>query len=426
MNILVIGSGGREHAIVWKFRQSRDVREVFCSPGNGGIGADARLLPACAEGDWASVAEMARRYKIDLTFVGPEAPLGAGIVDFFREKGLRIVGPDRRAAQLECSKAFAKEFMRRHGLPTADFEVFEDAGKALDYCRARFKAGVSLVVKADGLAAGKGVTVCDTVEEAEAAVRSMMVEKVFGAAGNKVLIEERLSGDECSLMAFCDGKFLQSLPPARDHKRVFDGDKGPNTGGMGAVCPYTLPPGQLDQITRAVLLPFLKGLQKDGLDYRGIIYFGLMLTPKGPQVLEFNVRFGDPETQAVLPLVESDLAAVCDAVIDQKLDKVSFKVPAAFSFGVVCASGGYPGTSQKHKKISGLKEAAAEGALVFHAGTTSEGGEFYTSGGRVLSVVAKAASFAEAREKCYRAVGKVHFEGMHYRKDIGSFLFQPA
>ncbi len=420
MNILVIGGGGREHALVWKLKQSRGVDKIYCCPGNGGIGQDAVLLPACAEGDWESYAALAHEKKIDLTVVGPEVPLAGGIVDVFKEKGLKIFGPSQKCAMLEASKAHAKEFMRKHGLPTAEYAVFDDAPKAFDFIArtANREPRTGMVVKADGLAAGKGVTVCKTQGEANKAVEDILVKKVFGGSGAKVVVEEALMGEEVSLMALCDGKTILPLTTARDYKRVFDGNLGPNTGGMGAVAPSPVPAEIMKRVQKEILERFLEGVRKDKLDYRGLIYFGLMLTPKGPVVLEFNVRFGDPETEVILPLIKSDLAQAFLAVCDQKLRGADLKFSREHCVTVVCASGGYPDKYQNHKEITRL-EANSKDAMIFHSGTVQEGGKFFTQGGRVLNCVGKGKTFEEAKAKAYQLVSKIHFEGMHYRKDIG-------
>ncbi len=419
MNILVIGSGGREHAIVWKLSQSPKVKKIYCSPGNGGIAQIAELLPA--EKSWDAYIALAKSKHIDLTVVGPEIPLCGGIADAFQKAGLRVFGPNQRSANLEGSKVFSKDFMVRYGIPTAKYETFTDPAKAFQFLKNPSSwVDTPIVVKADGLAAGKGVSVCKTIAEAEAAVKTMMVDKAFGAAGEKILIEEGLIGDELSLLALCDGKTIKALPTARDYKRVFDNNQGPNTGGMGAISPLPTAPGLMDEIERKIVQPFLQGVKTDKLDFRGVIYFGIMLTAAGPYVLEFNTRFGDPETQVVLPLIKSDLVDLFNAVVDQKLDQVSLELHKETCVGVVCASGGYPGPIQSHKEISGADASSNGSSFLFHAGTTKEGAKFFTNGGRVLNVVAKAATISDARKKCYEAVAKVSFDGMHYRKDIAA------
>ena len=358
--------------------------------------------------------------------VGPQILLAQGIADYFERENLPIFGVKESAARLESSKIFSKRFMKKHGLPTADFEVFEDAQSAEKFVRAQFaKPDSYSVLKADGLAAGKGVVLAATLEQALEAIQKMMVEGTFAEAGRKILIEKKMQGPELSLLAFCDGKTLRPLPYARDYKRVFDGQTGPNTGGMGAICPVPVSAADQKAIEKTILQPFLQGIQAEGIDYRGIIYFGLMLTPQGPSVLEFNVRFGDPETQSLLPLLGADLAEIFLATVHKKLDQVVLAPPKESAVGLVCAAGGYPGTYENHKEISGLAQNArdpmqlAENVWAFHAGTVQENGRFYSNGGRVLNVVALGDNFAQARTRAYEAVGGIAFEGMHFRRDIG-------
>ncbi len=418
INLLVIGGGGREHAIVWKLAQSPRAGKIYCSPGNGGIADLADLIPSCAENDWSSYAAFVKSKNIALTIVGPEQPLCSGIVDHFTQNNLRIFGPNKSCAQLEGSKAFSKNFMKKHGIPTAEFAAFDDfqaASRFLD--SAPFKTP-GFVVKADGLAAGKGVSVCDTPSEAKSAAEKMLVQKVFRKAGAKIVIEEKLPGRELSLMALCDGKSLKLLPPARDYKRVNDQDQGPNTGGMGAIAPVTVPAETMSQIKEKVADRFLAGLRSDGMDYRGVIYFGLMLASDGPKVLEFNVRFGDPETQVVLPLIRSDLISLFDAVIDGRLAQEPLEIEPSNCVGVVCASGGYPEKFDSDKEIQGLSKTQNGAVTVFHAGTRAQSGRYFSAGGRVLAVVGKADSVTEARRKAYGSVFKIEFENMHYRNDI--------
>ena len=418
MNMLVIGSGGREHALVWKLKLSPKTEKIYCVPGNGGISHDAEILPAPADGDWPAYIELAKSKKIDLTVVGPEIPLVGGIVNAFHVAGLTIFGPNKDAARLEGSKIFAKHFMRKHGIPTAGFEAFDDATKALNYLKGK---PLPIVIKADGLAAGKGVSVCFTHEEAKDAIETMLVKKAFGEAGERILIEDALQGSELSLMALCDGKTIKPLPTARDYKRVLDGNKGPNTGGMGAVSPSPVPPETMVKIDKEIVARFLKGIQQEGLDFRGLIYFGIMLTPQGPKVLEFNVRFGDPETEAVLPLIESDLADAFLAVSSQKLADAPLRFHDGHSVTVVCCSKGYPGKYDSGKEILGLETAAsARNAAVFHSGTLRKDGKIYTQGGRVLNCSARGKTFDEARNAAYTLVKKISFDGMHYRSDIGA------
>jgi phosphoribosylamine--glycine ligase len=413
MNVLVVGSGGREHALAWKLLQSPQVETVYCAPGNPGM-AGIRTLPVTTIGE---LCETAVEHRIGLTVVGPEAPLCDGIVDAFRERGLRIFGPDRRAARLEGSKAYAKEFMQRYGLPTAGCGVFRDARAACDYIRAQ---GAPIVVKADGLAAGKGVTVAATVAEAQAAVEACFA-GAFGEAGTTVVIEECLVGEEASILALTDGRTILPLASSQDHKRVGDGDTGPNTGGMGAYSPAPVVTEALwETIRHDILERFLDGCRQEGLDYRGVIYAGIMIANAGPKVLEFNVRFGDPETQAILMRLESDLAAALTATADARLAGVRLAWSDEPAACVVMASAGYPGTYAKGKRISGLDAAAATGAVVFHAGTAADAhGHLVTHGGRVLGVSARAATLRAAVDKAYQAVDRISWEGAFCRRDIG-------
>jgi len=426
MKVLVIGSGGREHTIVWKLAQSERVSKIYCIPGNGGISQIAECVSVDPL-NFSDVAEFAKRENVDLTVVGPEVPLVAGIVDFFRVKGLKIFGPDMRAAKMEGSKVFAKNFMKKYNIPTAEFEVFESSKDALDYAeklsRSSRKAGkFSCVVKADGLAAGKGAIVCETKEEALDAIHSIMEDRIFGDAGNKVIIEEKLEGEEASLIGFCDGETVVPTIPSQDHKPVFDEDKGPNTGGMGAYAPA---PVVTEKVYRwaeeRIFNNFLKGLKGEGIEFKGAIYAGIMVTKEGPKVLEFNVRFGDPENQAVLPLLKSDLVDVIEATIDGRLRKVPVEWEKKFCVCVVVASGGYPGTYEKGKEIFGLDRVGKmDGVYVFHAGTMRDGSRFLTNGGRVLGVTGWKSRLKEAIDLTYSAVKKISFEGMHYRRDIGA------
>ena len=419
MRILVIGSGGREHALAWKLAQSPRVTDVFVAPGNGGtVGGKLANVPVAADDIFELVA-FAQKNAIDLAVVGPEAPLVAGLVDAFQVAGVRAFGPSAAAARLEGSKVFAKQFMVEEGISTAPGAAFTDYDAALAYLR-QFDGPV--VVKADGLAAGKGVLVCDTRAEAEAALKQIMVDRAFGAAGDKVLIETRLEGEEASLLAFCDGTTVVPMLPARDYKRALDGDGGLNTGGMGGYCPSPyLTPELVNEVTRRVLQPAVDGMARRGTPYVGVLYAGLMLTAAGPRVLEFNCRFGDPETQLLMPLLDTDLVDIMLACIEGRLASVPITWKPLASVGVVLASGGYPGDYEKGKRIS---ESANQGADVisFHAGTKLVDGELVTSGGRVLAIVATAPTLAEARERAYEAVTHVSFEGMHYRTDIAANL----
>ncbi len=411
MNVLVVGGGGREHALAWKLGQSPLVGTVYCAPGNAGMAG----IECVALEDPAALTAFAQAHQVGLVVVGPEAPLCAGMVDQMRAAGLKVFGPDRRAAQLEGSKRFAKEFMDRHGIPTARWARFTAEAPALAYLRT---TGAPVVVKADGLAAGKGVTVAATVAEAEAAVRECFAGR-FGAAGHEVVIEECLVGEEASILAFVDHHTIKPLASSQDHKRIGDGDTGPNTGGMGAYSPApVVTPALWAQIETHVLQPFLRGCRADGLDYRGLIYAGVMVTAAGPKVLEFNVRFGDPETQAVLPRLQSDLAAGMLAVVDNRLADFALTWSPDAAVCVVLAAGGYPGTYAKGKVIRGLDAAAATGAVVFHAGTRRAGSDLVTAGGRVLGVTALGADIATAARRAYAAVDCIAWDGVYCRRDI--------
>lgn len=416
MKVLVVGQGGREHALCWALAQSPRVERVYCAPGNGGIAEVATCVPI-KETDFAALAQFAQDAGIGLTVVGPEAPLAAGIVDFFRARGLPIFGPTRAAAQVESSKAFAKRIMKACGIPTADYAVFDDFGAALAYVREK---GAPIVVKADGLAAGKGVTVARTVAEAEAALRRAMQEGAFGAAGSRVVIEEYLEGEELSLMAFVDGETVRPMVPAQDHKPVFDGDCGPNTGGMGAYSPVPqVDPAVIDAAVERILKPMAAALVREGCPFTGVLYAGLMVTADGPKVIEFNARFGDPETQVVLPRLETDLLEVLLAVVEGRLADVELAWRDEAALCVVLASGGYPNGYETGKAIAGLDQTDPD-ALVFHAGTKRDGEALVTSGGRVLGVTALGATLADARAKAYANVARIRFDGMHCRTDIGS------
>ena len=428
MKVLVIGGGGREHALVWKIARSRRVSEILCLPGNAGIAQLARLVPGKAE-DPAHLLAVARAEHPDLIVIGPEGPLAAGAADTLSEAGFKVYGPTRRAAEVESSKAWCKEFMFRHGIPTAAAEIFDDATAAHGYVN---KVGAPLVVKASGLAAGKGAVVCATMEEAHEAVASIMEEKTFGEAGRTVVVEEYLEGEEVSVLAFAAGDRFVPMAPSQDHKRVFDGDRGPNTGGMGAYSPvpsYTAEMGE--RVEREVFGRALPALAAEGRPYVGVLYAGLMLTRQGPKVIEFNARMGDPETQVVLPRLDSDLVDIMDASASGNLrpELVSWSPRAAAT--VVMASGGYPGKYQTGLAVLGLDEASAlDSVLVFHAGTAfgaapaghepNGGAPVKTSGGRVLAVTALAGDLRQAVARAYTAVSKIRFEGAHYRTDIAA------
>jgi phosphoribosylamine--glycine ligase len=417
MKILVIGSGGREHALVWKIRQSPRVTEVYCAPGNAGTARIATNVPIQA-GEIQALADFAESHAIDLTVVGPDDTLAAGVADLFQTRGLKIFGPTRAAARLESSKIFAKEFMLRHGIPTAKAGTFNSPNDALQFLN---DVQFPVVVKADGLALGKGVIIAGTREEAAAAVNEMMVARRFGGAGERILIEEFLSGQECSVHALVDGKTAIVFPTAQDHKRAFDRDEGPNTGGMGTYSPPPVVTGEITKrIQERIIEPFLRGLEKDGLRYNGMLFPGLMLTPEGPKVLEFNCRFGDPETQVLLPRLKSDLVDLLEAAVDGKLDTTSPEWDPRTAVCVIMASGGYPGDHKKGIPISGTEDAERHGALIFHAGTAEANGTLVTAGGRVLGVTALAEDLPGARKSAYEAVAKIHFENAHFRSDIGA------
>ena len=414
MKVLVVGSGGREHALVWKLAQSPLVEKVYCAPGNDGM-KEAQLVNIKAD-DLNALAEFAQKEAIDLTVVGPEVPLTMGIVDLFQEKGLKIFGPSKLAAEIEGSKAFAKDLMAKYDIPTAAYGVFTDTEKAIQFAQ---KIGVPCVVKADGLAAGKGVLICENMEDAENAIKDILVDNKFGSAGSRVVVEEFLLGQEVSVLAFADGEHIVPMVSAQDHKRIFDNDKGLNTGGMGAYSPAPIYTDEVRTIVeKEVLAKTLEAMKKEGRSFSGVLYAGLMLTADGPKVLEFNARFGDPETQAVLPRLESDLAEIMLAVCDKRLDQVEIKWSDNPCVCVVLASGGYPETSEKGKVITGL-EKAADNAIVFHAATKLVDGNYQTNGGRVLGISAQDETIVRAITKAYKAVAEISFENMQYRSDIG-------
>ena len=418
MRILVVGSGGREHVLVWKIAQSKLVDKIFCVPGNGGISQLAECIDIKAE-DVFALLKFAQKEKIDLTVVGPEVVLALGIVDEFEKAHLPIFGPNKRAANLESSKVFSKELMAKYKVPTAGFKVFDSADEAKKYIE---KIGAPCVVKADGLAAGKGVVVAKTVDEAKNAVTVMMQDKLFGDAGKRIIIEECLTGQEASILVITDSREVVALACAQDHKRVFDHDQGPNTGGMGAYSPAPVVTSDIfKEIMQKIIYRTIDGLAKEGIDYRGVLYAGVMLTKDGPKTLEFNVRFGDPETEAILPRLKSDLVEVMLATTQGKLSKVrTLEWDSRACVCVVCASKGYPGNYAKDKEISGLDQAAKlDDVVVFHAGTKKVGNKILTSGGRVLGVTGLGATIKDAINRTYTAVEKINFEGIHFRKDIG-------
>ncbi|NLI69354.1 MAG: phosphoribosylamine--glycine ligase [Firmicutes bacterium] len=415
MRIMVIGGGGREHALVWSLSRSPQVDAIHCVPGNAGIAALAECHAMDPE-DLPALAGLAHNRGIDLTVVGPEAPLVAGIVDHFMDRGLTVMGPERKASLLEGSKSWAKEFMAECGIPTADFEVFESFDRARKFAR---ESRSRVVVKADGLAAGKGVFVTDGPDEAESALRQIMLDRIFGDAGNKVIIEERLEGEEATLLALTDGKSFLTMPSSQDHKAVGEGDTGPNTGGMGAYAPAPVMTGEMvSSVEENVFQPLLEGMRKRGLLYRGVIYAGLMVTAEGPRILEFNVRFGDPEAQAILPLLDDDLASVLFTAAGGNL-VADWKWRNEVAVCVVMASGGYPGAYQQGKIISGLEESVSDPhAVVFHAGTVAKAGKILTAGGRVLGITSWSRDLQSAVDRAYSIVEKIKFEGAYYRRDI--------
>ncbi len=416
MNILVIGAGGREHAICWKLKQSPKVERLYCAPGNAGIDAIAQCV-AIDVTDVEALLKFALEKKIDLTVVGPEVSLVAGVVDAFSKKGLKIFGPSQEAAQLEGSKVFCKDFMHRRNIPTAVYKVFDNPKAAIEFLH---QAQFPIVVKADGVAAGKGVYVCKDLKEAEIAVDDMMVKKLFGAAGNRIVIEECLEGQEASVLAICDGKHFLVLPTAQDHKRIFDDDLGPNTGGMGTFSPNPLVTAAvLDQIIARIIEPAVRGMYQEGMPFKGVLYAGIMLTKDGPKTLEYNVRFGDPETQCILPRLTSDLVDILLASCEGTLDQIKVKWDDRACVCVVIASGGYPGKYQNGYAIIGLDAANSDDTVVFHAGTKNEGGNIVTNGGRVLGVVGLGRSLTKARDIAYGAVEKIQFEHIFFRRDIG-------
>jgi len=419
MKILIVGGGAREHAFAWKLSRERAAHDIVCAPGNPGIASLARCV-AADPGKPDDLLAIAAREQIDLTVVGPEIPLSRGIVDLFAADGRPIVGPSAAAAQLESSKAFAKDFMARHDVPTARFRICDSPDDALrDIARGEF--GYPIVIKADGLAAGKGVVIAEDRAEADAAIRDVMVNRKFGASGERVVLEEFLSGVEASYFVLADGAACMPLKSAQDHKRIFDDDRGPNTGGMGAFAPSPLVTPEVERrVIDTIVQPVLEGMLREGHPYRGFLYVGLMLTAEGPKVIEFNVRFGDPEAQVVLPMLDEDLSALLSAAANGALPSRAARFSSQVHVGVVLAAGGYPDTVETGKIITGLDAAAdVANAVVFHAGTARQNGHLVTSGGRVLTIVGRGATYREAIETSYAAASKVSFEGMQFRRDIG-------
>ncbi|MDD4202134.1 MAG: phosphoribosylamine--glycine ligase [Candidatus Omnitrophica bacterium] len=415
MNVLVIGSGGREHALCWKISRSTHVKKIYCAPGNAGTSQVAENINIPAE-DLQRLLVFAQEKKIDLVVVGPEIPLVAGIVDLFTEKGIKTFGPSKKAAQLEASKIFSKEKMKKYKVETASFKTFTDADQAKRYIK---QQGVPIVIKADGLAAGKGVIVALTEQQAEEAVDLVLVQKAFGQAGKTIVIEEFLEGEEASILVISDGDEYLIFDSSQDFKRALDNDKGPNTGGMGAYSPVReITKELLKDIEKKVVSPMIKGLRKDGITYKGILYAGIMLTKKGPKVLEFNVRFGDPETQSVLPRMKTDLVELMLSSIEGTLGTKTVEWDPRPAVGVVLAAGGYPGKYEKGKEINGLNAVEKKDSFIFHAGTKEKDGKIITNGGRVMNVVAFGDSIKKARENVYKEIDNISFENMQYRKDI--------
>ncbi len=415
MKVLIVGGGGREHALAWKISLSPRVKKIFCGPGNAGIAQLAECVDI-QDSNIPAIINLVRREKIDLTVVGPEVPLVAGLVDALEKEGYPVFGPRQRAAEIEGSKVMAKEIMHRYGIPTARYAVFDNAQQAKDYIK---QLAGPCVVKADGLAAGKGVIVAEDEQTALAAVNDIMENQIFGVAGRRVVVEELLRGEEVSMLAFTDGEHVVPMLAAQDHKQVYDNDLGPNTGGMGAYAPApVLTPELRQQVLENIMIPAVRGMAAEDRPYRGVLYAGLMMTDKGPQVLEFNARFGDPETQPLLMMLQSDLVDVMEALLAGELSKVDLRWYDGASVCVVLASGGYPGTYGKGEVINGLADLP-ENVVAFHAGTTLKNGQVVTAGGRVLGITARAGGIPEAIELAYQGVTRVKFSGMHYRKDIG-------
>jgi len=422
MKVLVVGKGGREHAIAWKVAQSPLVKEVYIAPGNAGTKKVGKNVPINVN-DIENLVKFAKEEKIDLTIVGPEDPLARGIVDAFTKEGLKIFGPDQRGAMLEASKVYAKNFMAKYGVPTARYGTFENPEEAKEFIKT---LGDKVVVKADGLAAGKGAFVCQSQEEALKIVDGLMVKGILGEAGKRVVVEEFLEGEEASYMVMVDGTDYVPLPTSQDHKRLLEGDRGPNTGGMGAYSPTPVIDKETEErIKKEVIERTLKGLAEEGIHYRGFLYAGLMLTKEGPKVLEFNVRLGDPEAQPILTRVESDLVEHIMEILEGNIKGVKLKVSPKWALGVVIASKGYPQKPETGKVIEGLDEVEKlPNVVVFHAGTKEENGKILTAGGRVLTVVGLGETLKEAKGRAYEGVSKIHFEGMQYRRDIGDKAFK--
>ncbi len=415
MKILVVGGGGREHALIWKIAQNPRAEKIYCAPGNGGISQLAECVDIAATDIEAMVA-FAKEKAIDFVVVAPDDPLALGMVDAMEAAGIRAFGPNKAAAIIEASKAYSKELMKKYHIPTAEYEIFSDYNAAKEYVEI---CKIPVVLKADGLALGKGVLICKTREEARAGLKTIMEDKAFGSAGNTVVIEEFLEGPEVSVLTFCDGTTILPMESAQDHKRALDNDEGTNTGGMGTFCPTPKYTAEMRRrVEEEIIVPTMHALNKEGRKFKGVIFFGLMLTKDGPKLLEYNARFGDPEAQSVLFRMKNDLLTILEAVVDERLNEIQLEWEPGAAVCVVMASGGYPGSYEKGKEITGL-EQVDEDVMVFHAGTKLEDGKFRTAGGRVLGVTARGRDMEEAREKAYANVKKIHFDGAHYRTDIG-------
>ena len=421
MKVLIIGSGGREHAIAWKVAQNPQVEKIYCAPGNGGIGQVAECVPIGAM-EFDKLAAFAKEREIDLTIVGMDDPLVGGVVDVFEKEGLRVFGPRKNAAILEGSKAFSKDLMKKYNIPTAAYENFDNPEEAIAYLKE--KAEFPIVLKADGLALGKGVLICNTLEEAEEGVKTIMLDKKFGSAGNTLVIEEFMTGREVSVLSFVDGKTIKTMTSAQDHKRAKDGDQGLNTGGMGTFSPSPFYTKEIDEFCQKnIYQPTVDAMAAEGREFKGIIFFGLMLTEKGPKVLEYNARFGDPEAQVVIPRMKNDMVEVCEACIDGTLDQINLEFEDNAAVCVVLASDGYPVSYEKGFPIEGLERfEGKEGYYVFHAGTALKDGKIVTNGGRVLGVTAKGATLKEARKNAYAATEWIRFENKYMRHDIGKAI----
>jgi phosphoribosylamine--glycine ligase len=417
MKVLLIGGGGREHTLAWKISQSPRVKKLYCAPGNGGIAALAECVPIKAM-DIDGIVSFAKSEEIDMVVVAPDDPLGAGMVDALETAGIRAFGPTKAAAAIESSKVFSKNLMKKYSIPTAGYEVFENSDEAMDYLA---KISYPVAIKADGLALGKGVILAQNYDQAAKAVKDMMSDRVFGSAGDRIIVEEFLTGPEVSILAFTDGKTLVQMVSSQDHKRALDNDEGLNTGGMGTFSPSRLYTDELSELcSQSIFLPTVEAMNREGRKFKGVLYFGLMLTKDGPKVIEYNSRFGDPEAQVVLPHLKTDIIDIFDAIIDERLDTIKIEWDDKAAVCVILASGGYPEKYTKGYEITGIDQAEKEAAVtVFHAGTKLDSGKYYTAGGRVLGVTAVADSIDNARQKAYAAVDKISFEGMQYRRDIG-------